>query len=78
MMLGLIEDSGLFPGAMKFAGEGFKPKEFEKPGEEKSSITLFMTIPVCDGRWIRKVLELKPRTTKRSVGRPPARWTDDI
>ncbi len=31
-----------------------------------------------DGRWARKVLEWRPRTGKRSVGRPPARWTDDI
>ncbi|CAH2210089.1 jg4883 [Pararge aegeria aegeria] len=25
-----------------------------------------------------KVLEKRPRTGKRSVGRPPMRWTDDI
>ncbi|CAH2254156.1 jg14367, partial [Pararge aegeria aegeria] len=25
-----------------------------------------------------KVLEWQPRTGKRSVGRPPTRWTDDI
>ncbi|CAH2235731.1 jg11390 [Pararge aegeria aegeria] len=25
-----------------------------------------------------KVLERRPRTGKRSVGRPPTRWTDDI
>ncbi len=31
-----------------------------------------------DGRWGRKVLEWRPRTGKRSVGRPPARWTDDL
>lgn len=31
-----------------------------------------------DGRWSRRVLEWRPRTGKRSVGRPPARWTDDI
>ncbi|CAH2235021.1 jg1290 [Pararge aegeria aegeria] len=31
-----------------------------------------------DGRWGLKVLEWRPRTGKRSVGRPPARWTDDI
>ncbi|CAH2259080.1 jg17259 [Pararge aegeria aegeria] len=31
-----------------------------------------------DGRWGSKVLEWRPRTGKRSVGRPPIRWTDDI
>ncbi|CAH2241682.1 jg26982 [Pararge aegeria aegeria] len=31
-----------------------------------------------DGRWGPKVLEWKPRTGIRSVGRPPTRWTDDI
>ncbi|KPJ02084.1 hypothetical protein RR46_01480 [Papilio xuthus] len=31
-----------------------------------------------DGRWGRKVLEWWPRTDRRSVGRPPARWTDDL
>ncbi|CAH2269388.1 jg22232 [Pararge aegeria aegeria] len=25
-----------------------------------------------------RVLELQPRTGKRSIGRPPTRWTDDI
>ncbi|XP_047543296.1 uncharacterized protein LOC125075632 [Vanessa atalanta] len=31
-----------------------------------------------DGRWSRRVLEWRPRIGKRSVGRPPARWTDDL
>ncbi|CAH2245272.1 jg5104 [Pararge aegeria aegeria] len=31
-----------------------------------------------DGRWGLKVLEWRPRTGKRSVGRPPTSWTDDI
>ena len=31
-----------------------------------------------DGRWSRRVLEWRPRLGKRSVGRPPARWTDDL
>jgi hypothetical protein len=30
-----------------------------------------------DGRWGGKVLEWRPRTGRRSVGRPPTRWTDD-
>ncbi|CAH2250334.1 jg3673 [Pararge aegeria aegeria] len=31
-----------------------------------------------NGRWGPKVLEWQPRTGKRSVGRPPTGWTDDI
>ncbi|CAH2098273.1 unnamed protein product [Euphydryas editha] len=31
-----------------------------------------------DGRWSRKVLEWRPRTGKRSVGRPSTRCTDDL
>ncbi|CAH2226444.1 jg17684 [Pararge aegeria aegeria] len=31
-----------------------------------------------DGRWGLKMLEWRPRTSKRSVGRPPTRWIDDI
>jgi hypothetical protein len=31
-----------------------------------------------DGRWGGKVLEWRPRTGKRSVGRPSTRWTDDL
>ncbi|CAH2217892.1 jg25709 [Pararge aegeria aegeria] len=31
-----------------------------------------------DGHWGSKVLKWQPRTGKRSVGRPPTRWTDGI
>ncbi|CAG4968657.1 unnamed protein product [Parnassius apollo] len=31
-----------------------------------------------DNRWGRKVLEWQPRTGRRSVGRPPTRWSDDL
>ncbi|XP_013137884.1 PREDICTED: uncharacterized protein LOC106102837 [Papilio polytes] len=31
-----------------------------------------------DARWGRKVLEWRPRTGTRNVGRPPSRWTDDL
>ncbi|KAJ2938424.1 hypothetical protein O0L34_g12865 [Tuta absoluta] len=31
-----------------------------------------------DGRWTKAVMEWRPRITKRPVGRPPARWTDDL
>jgi hypothetical protein len=31
-----------------------------------------------DGRWGGKVLEWRPRTGRRSVGRAPTRWTDDL
>ncbi|CAH2245134.1 jg2388 [Pararge aegeria aegeria] len=30
-----------------------------------------------DGRWGLKVLEWRPRTCKRNVGRPPTTWTGD-
>jgi hypothetical protein len=31
-----------------------------------------------DGRWGVKVIEWRPCTGRRSVGRPPTRWTDDL
>ncbi|CAK1590619.1 unnamed protein product [Parnassius mnemosyne] len=31
-----------------------------------------------DNRWGRKVLEWQPRTGRRSVGRSPTRWSDDL
>jgi hypothetical protein len=31
-----------------------------------------------DGRWGIRILEWKPRLDKRSVGRPQARWSDDL
>jgi hypothetical protein len=31
-----------------------------------------------DGHWGGKVVEWRPRTGRRSVGRPPTRWTDDL
>jgi hypothetical protein len=31
-----------------------------------------------DGRWTRRIMEWRPRNYKRSRGRPPTRWTDDI
>lgn len=31
-----------------------------------------------DGRWTGAVTEWWPRTGKRGIGRPPARWSDDI
>ncbi|KAG6461226.1 hypothetical protein O3G_MSEX012494 [Manduca sexta] len=31
-----------------------------------------------DNRWGKRVLEWRPRLGKRSVGRPPARWSDDL
>ena len=32
----------------------------------------------ADNRWGRKLIEWRPRSGKRSAGRPPARWTDDL
>lgn len=31
-----------------------------------------------DGRWTPRIIEWRPREAKRSVGRPPLRWIDDI
>ncbi|CAH2242587.1 jg14123 [Pararge aegeria aegeria] len=31
-----------------------------------------------NGRWSRVILDWQPRTGHRSIGRPPARWRDDI
>ncbi|PZC81828.1 hypothetical protein B5X24_HaOG211841 [Helicoverpa armigera] len=31
-----------------------------------------------DNRWGKRVLEWRPRLGKRSVGRPQARWSDDL
>ncbi|CAH2239930.1 jg3361 [Pararge aegeria aegeria] len=31
-----------------------------------------------DGTWGSRVLEWRPRFGKHSVGRPPARWTDNL
>lgn len=46
-IVGHIEDSGIFLGVIKFAGDGGKPYAFERPGTEKSSIPSFRIIPVC-------------------------------
>lgn len=40
MRVGVIEDMGLFPGTIKFRGEGVYPKKLLWPGDEKSSIWL--------------------------------------
>lgn len=31
-----------------------------------------------DGRWTKRLLEWRPRADRRSRGRPPTRWTDDL
>ena len=31
-----------------------------------------------DGRWTKRILEWRPRMDRRSRGRPPTRWTDDL
>jgi len=43
---GLIDDRGIFPGAMKFSGEGGISKALVILGAEKSSISSFKIIPV--------------------------------
>ena len=47
-MVGAMEDNGLFPGRIKLAGLGGIPKKLaDTLGDEKSSISLFIMIPVC-------------------------------
>lgn len=43
---GQVDDRGILPGAMKLAGDGFTTYLFTIPGNEKSSIWLFKSIPV--------------------------------
>ena len=45
MIRGVMEDKGLFPGCMKFAGAGGSSSGCTS-GVEKSPISLFKTIPV--------------------------------
>ncbi|XP_030754538.1 LOW QUALITY PROTEIN: KH domain-containing, RNA-binding, signal transduction-associated protein 2-like [Sitophilus oryzae] len=33
---------------------------------------------MADGRWTKRLIEWRPRAHKRSQGRPPTRWTDDL
>ena len=46
IIMGDMDDRGLFSGSMKFASDGKKPNAFAKPGEEKSSMTSLYIIPV--------------------------------
>ena len=45
-IVGHIDERGLFPGLMKFEAEGGRPNSFVTSGEEKSSISLFIMMPV--------------------------------
>lgn len=45
-MVGTIELSGLFPGLIKFAGDGGRSNPFVIPGALKSSIWSLNIIPV--------------------------------
>ncbi|KAF6156324.1 hypothetical protein GIB67_013768 [Kingdonia uniflora] len=46
VIIGVIDDNGLFFGAMKFAGTGGSLSAIFYVGVEKSSISLLSTIPV--------------------------------
>jgi hypothetical protein len=46
-MVGVMDDSGRLPGLMKLAGLGGTPKKLVVLGDEKSSISLFIMMPVC-------------------------------
>ena len=45
-MVGHMDERGLFPGLIKFVAEGGRPNSFVTSGEEKSSISLFIMMPV--------------------------------
>ena len=45
-MTGQVDDNGLFPGRMKFVGDGGTPNAFVTLGELKSSISLLKIMPV--------------------------------
>ena len=60
-MAGQVEDIGLFPGRMKFVGEGGTPNEFVTLGELKSSIWLLKIIPVFGDIFMEP--KLNTRTT---------------
>jgi hypothetical protein len=47
MMVGVMEDNGRLPGWIKLAGLGSTPKALVTLGDEKSSISSFIRIPVC-------------------------------
>ena len=46
MIVGHVEERGIFPGLMKLFGEGGIPKSEVMLGDEKSSISSFMMMPV--------------------------------
>ena len=45
-IVGLMDDRGRFPGLMKLGAEGGRPNSLVTAGDEKSSISLFIIIPV--------------------------------
>jgi hypothetical protein len=47
-MVGVMEDNGRLPGWMKLAVLGGTPKALVMLGDEKSSISSFKMMPVCD------------------------------
>lgn len=66
-MAGHIEDKGLFPGLMKFAGDGGTPKAFVMLGAEKSSISSLRMIPVLLERTCEPKLQGCQPNTVRSL-----------
>ena len=59
IITGHVEDMGLFPGLMKFCGDGGTPKELVTLGELKSSIWLLNMIPVFGDIFTLPKLEKK-------------------
>lgn len=60
-IVGDIDDSGIFCGRMKFAGDGGRPYALERPGIEKSSIESLRMIPVDVDRILLPNLGMEER-----------------
>lgn len=67
-----MDENGLFPGLMKLAGSGGGRPAETFPGMEKSSISLFKTIPVlgdsiCEPKYELTVVVMEIAFRSRSI-----------
>lgn len=71
-MVGAMDDNGLFPGLIKFGGAGGGTPAETFMGMEKSSISLFSTIPVvgdsiCEPKYAFTVEVMETAFRSRSM-----------
>ena len=59
IIVGHVEERGIFPGLMKLFGDGGIPKSEVMLGDEKSSISSFIMIPVLGDITIEPNLDMK-------------------